>query len=111
MLRITSFVSFSHYVYFALSFDEKIILPSIHELRALLNFRKMYPQLLRIRILRNFILQCYVRALFNYDPIDDSLLPCEKLGLEFKIGDILQVLEENLKHVLCEFFPYFKSFA
>lgn len=32
-----------------------------------------------------------MRALFDYDPTDDTLLPCKEIGLEFKRGDILQV--------------------
>lgn len=39
--------------------------------------------------------QCYMRALFNYDPAIDSLLPCPEIGLEFKSGDILQVRVNN----------------
>lgn len=34
----------------------------------------------------------YVRALFGYDPTKDSLLPCPEIGLPFKYGDILQVV-------------------
>lgn len=32
-----------------------------------------------------------MRALFDYDPKEDTLLPCKEIGLEFKRGDILQV--------------------
>lgn len=32
-----------------------------------------------------------MRALFNYEPNDDSLLPCKEIGLPFENGDILQV--------------------
>jgi len=34
----------------------------------------------------------YVRALFGYDPAKDSLLPCPEIGLPFKYGDVLQVV-------------------
>lgn len=37
------------------------------------------------------IFQCYMRALFDYDPEDDTLLPCKEIGLPFQYGDILQV--------------------
>ncbi|KAJ0181678.1 hypothetical protein K1T71_002400 [Dendrolimus kikuchii] len=40
-------------------------------------------------------LSCYVRALFDYDPKDDTLLPCKEIGLEFKKGDILQVSDRK----------------
>lgn len=32
-----------------------------------------------------------MRALFDYEPNDDSLLPCKEIGLPFLNGDILQV--------------------
>ncbi|XP_067622145.1 protein PALS2 isoform X2 [Eurosta solidaginis] len=37
-------------------------------------------------------LTCFMRALFDYNPLDDSLLPCKDIGLPFKSGDILQIL-------------------
>ncbi|ALC38718.1 vari [Drosophila busckii] len=37
-------------------------------------------------------LTCYMRALFSYSPSEDSLLPCRDLGLPFKSGDILQII-------------------
>ncbi|XP_049886862.1 protein PALS2 isoform X1 [Pectinophora gossypiella] len=40
-------------------------------------------------------LSCYMRALFDYDPTDDTLLPCKEIGLEFKRGDILQVSDRK----------------
>ncbi|XP_023224610.1 MAGUK p55 subfamily member 6-like isoform X2 [Centruroides sculpturatus] len=39
--------------------------------------------------------QCYVKALFSYDPSKDSLLPCKDIGLAFKQGDILQILNQE----------------
>ncbi|XP_022197062.1 MAGUK p55 subfamily member 6 isoform X4 [Nilaparvata lugens] len=39
--------------------------------------------------------QYYVRALFDYDPSEDSLIPCKELGLPFKQGDILTVLNQK----------------
>ncbi|CAG2161381.1 unnamed protein product [Oppiella nova] len=35
---------------------------------------------------------CYMRALYNYDPTEDSLLPCREVGLAFKQGDILEIV-------------------
>lgn len=32
-----------------------------------------------------------MRALFDYEPNDDTLLPCKEIGLPFENGDILQV--------------------
>ncbi|XP_063838922.1 protein PALS2 isoform X3 [Ostrinia nubilalis] len=40
-------------------------------------------------------LTCYMRALFDYDPKEDTLLPCKEIGLEFKRGDILQVSDRK----------------
>lgn len=38
---------------------------------------------------------CFMRALFNYDPNQDKLLPCKEVGVEFKQGDILEVLSQE----------------
>lgn len=35
--------------------------------------------------------QIFVRAQFDYDPLDDELIPCAQAGIAFRIGDILQV--------------------
>lgn len=35
---------------------------------------------------------CYMRAQFDYDPTLDQLLPCQDIGLSFKRGDILQII-------------------
>ncbi|XP_021701679.1 MAGUK p55 subfamily member 6 isoform X4 [Aedes aegypti] len=37
-------------------------------------------------------LTCYMRALFDYDPAEDNLLPCQELGLAFQRSDILQII-------------------
>uniref|UniRef100_A0A131Z4I8 Calcium/calmodulin dependent serine protein kinase/membrane associated guanylate kinase n=1 Tax=Rhipicephalus appendiculatus TaxID=34631 RepID=A0A131Z4I8_RHIAP len=39
--------------------------------------------------------QCFVKALYTYDPSKDTLLPCKEIGLAFKQGDILQVLNQE----------------
>ncbi|XP_065080151.1 protein PALS2 isoform X2 [Ochlerotatus camptorhynchus] len=36
--------------------------------------------------------QCYMRALFDYDPVEDNLLPCQEIGLAFQRSDILQII-------------------
>ena len=36
-------------------------------------------------------LQFFVRAMFDYDPANDNLLPCQDIGLSFFKGDILEV--------------------
>ncbi|XP_059614144.1 protein PALS2 isoform X2 [Phlebotomus argentipes] len=36
--------------------------------------------------------QCYMRSLFDYDPTQDTLLPCQDIGLQFHHGDILQII-------------------
>ncbi|XP_014362749.2 protein PALS2 isoform X1 [Papilio machaon] len=40
-------------------------------------------------------LSCYMRALFDYDPKEDTLLPCKEIGLPFNKGDILQVSDRK----------------
>ncbi|KAL1123832.1 hypothetical protein AAG570_001603, partial [Ranatra chinensis] len=37
----------------------------------------------------------YMRALFSYDPKEDTLLPCREIGLAFDRGDILQILNQK----------------
>ncbi|CAL8135551.1 unnamed protein product [Orchesella dallaii] len=39
--------------------------------------------------------QCFMRALFTYDPKLDTLSPCKELGLSFKTGDILQIVDQS----------------
>ena len=38
------------------------------------------------------ILQIFVRALFDYEPESDELNPCRQAGLNFRVGDILEVI-------------------
>ncbi|XP_050302662.1 protein PALS2 isoform X5 [Anthonomus grandis grandis] len=40
-------------------------------------------------------LTCYMRALFEYRPEEDSLLPCKEIGLSFERGDILQIVDQR----------------
>lgn len=37
----------------------------------------------------------FFRAQFDYDPQDDDHLPCQELGLSFRKGDILEVLNQD----------------
>uniref|UniRef100_A0A3Q2TQY1 MAGUK p55 scaffold protein 3 n=1 Tax=Fundulus heteroclitus TaxID=8078 RepID=A0A3Q2TQY1_FUNHE len=37
----------------------------------------------------------YMRALFDYTPLDDKATPCQEAGLPFKRGDILQVVTQD----------------
>ncbi|XP_074099697.1 MAGUK p55 subfamily member vari isoform X4 [Cotesia typhae] len=37
---------------------------------------------------------CYMRALFDYDPSEDTLLPCREIGLPFSRSDILQIVDQ-----------------
>lgn len=36
-----------------------------------------------------------MRALFAYDPQEDTLLPCKEIGLAFDRGDILQIVDQK----------------
>ncbi|KAJ8961179.1 hypothetical protein NQ318_008860 [Aromia moschata] len=40
-------------------------------------------------------LTCYMRALYEYNPQEDSLLPCKEIGLAFDRGDILQIVDQR----------------
>ncbi|XP_062874466.1 MAGUK p55 subfamily member 3 [Trichomycterus rosablanca] len=37
----------------------------------------------------------YMRALFDYVPLEDKATPCQEAGLPFKCGDILQVVSQD----------------
>ncbi|XP_063869137.1 peripheral plasma membrane protein CASK-like isoform X10 [Scylla paramamosain] len=37
----------------------------------------------------------YVRAQFDYDPLEDDLIPCAQAGISFKMGDILQIISKD----------------
>ncbi|XP_039473031.1 MAGUK p55 subfamily member 7 isoform X1 [Oreochromis aureus] len=39
--------------------------------------------------------QMFVKALFDYDPKDDSTIPCKEAGLAFKKGCILQIMSQD----------------
>jgi len=37
----------------------------------------------------------FVRAQFEYDPLEDDLIPCAQAGIPFNIGDILQIISKD----------------
>ena len=37
---------------------------------------------------------CYMKALYSYDPKEDSLHPCPEIGLMFFQGDILAIVNQ-----------------
>ncbi|KAK2581825.1 hypothetical protein KPH14_002293 [Odynerus spinipes] len=37
---------------------------------------------------------CYMRALFDYEPSEDTLLPCKEIGLRFMKGNVLQIVDQ-----------------
>lgn len=37
----------------------------------------------------------YIRTMFNYDPLDDDMIPCTQAGISFRIGQILQVINRD----------------
>ncbi|KAL1123188.1 hypothetical protein AAG570_002275 [Ranatra chinensis] len=42
-----------------------------------------------------FCPQIFVRAQFDYDPLEDDLIPCAQAGISFKTGDILQIISKD----------------
>ena len=40
----------------------------------------------------------HVKTLFSYNPAEDIQLPCTEVGLEFKCGDILTVVNRDDAH-------------
>ena len=45
-------------------------------------------------LIKSFV-QVFVRAHFDYDPEKDKIIPCKDAGLSFKIGDVLQIVEQE----------------
>ncbi|XP_076068887.1 peripheral plasma membrane protein CASK isoform X4 [Oratosquilla oratoria] len=41
------------------------------------------------------IKKIYVRAQFDYDPLEDDLIPCAQAGIAFRTGDILQIISKD----------------
>ncbi|XP_024084789.1 peripheral plasma membrane protein CASK isoform X2 [Cimex lectularius] len=39
--------------------------------------------------------EIFVRAQFDYDPLEDDLIPCAQAGIAFKTGDILQIISKD----------------
>ncbi|XP_070491286.1 peripheral plasma membrane protein CASK isoform X4 [Chironomus tepperi] len=42
--------------------------------------------------------EIFVRAQFDYDPLDDDLIPCAQAGIAFRVGDILQIISKDDHH-------------
>ncbi|XP_072927723.1 MAGUK p55 subfamily member 2b isoform X5 [Hemitrygon akajei] len=39
--------------------------------------------------------QVFVKCHFEYDPVNDNLIPCKEAGLKFTYGDILQIVNQE----------------
>lgn len=64
---------------------------------------KILPEKLSKQIIHDFLIflpQIFVRAQFDYDPLDDELIPCAQAGIAFRVGDILQVTYTTLTNEL-----------
>ncbi|XP_050349322.1 peripheral plasma membrane protein CASK isoform X2 [Nymphalis io] len=42
--------------------------------------------------------EIFVRAQFDYDPLEDELIPCAQAGIAFNTGDILQIISKDDAH-------------
>ncbi|KAK0157876.1 hypothetical protein PV328_011565 [Microctonus aethiopoides] len=42
--------------------------------------------------------EIFVRAQFDYDPLEDEHIPCAQAGIAFKTGDILQIISKDDHH-------------
>lgn len=42
--------------------------------------------------------EIFVRAQFDYDPLEDELIPCAQAGISFRTGDILQIISKDDHH-------------
>lgn len=50
-----------------------------------------YRGLVKVNQYGVFLLQIFVRALFDYNPEDDDMIPCPQAGVSFRVGDVLRV--------------------
>ncbi|XP_055908335.1 peripheral plasma membrane protein CASK isoform X2 [Eupeodes corollae] len=55
-------------------------------------------ELFRIRPAPVLVEQIFVRAQFDYNPLDDELIPCAQAGIAFQTGDILQIISKDDQH-------------
>lgn len=39
-----------------------------------------------------------MRAQFDYNPLEDQLIPCAQAGIQFNTGDILQIISKDDHH-------------
>ena len=53
------------------------------------------------QIYTNILQQFFIRALFDYNPENDNLLPCQDIGLPFSHGDIMEVKISELYESRC----------
>uniref|UniRef100_A0A3B4G3L2 Membrane palmitoylated protein 3 n=1 Tax=Pundamilia nyererei TaxID=303518 RepID=A0A3B4G3L2_9CICH len=56
---------------------------------------KIIPAIKEEDRLKESKLQVYMRALFDYIPLEDKATPCQEAGLPFKRGDIIQVVTQD----------------
>ncbi|XP_048524078.1 peripheral plasma membrane protein CASK-like isoform X3 [Dendroctonus ponderosae] len=42
--------------------------------------------------------EIFVRAQFDYEPLEDDLIPCAQAGIAFRTGDILQIISKDDHH-------------
>lgn len=40
-------------------------------------------------------IQVFFKCHYDYDPANDSLIPCKEAGLRFETGDILQIVNQD----------------
>jgi hypothetical protein len=84
----------------------KYVPGSLHSLHSLKRLFHMLSILLLLNVtmfIHTFLcFQIFVRAQFDYDPLDDDLIPCAQAGIAFKTGDILQV--SKFRYIFLSYF-------
>ncbi|XP_018650658.1 MAGUK homolog [Schistosoma mansoni] len=77
--------------------NEPVAGRSVEHLQRLLRNARGNVSLKIIPSYRTHPLQCeiYVRAMFDYNPENDDLIPCTQAGIHFHIGDILQIISKD----------------
>nr|CAH8838357.1 unnamed protein product [Trichobilharzia regenti] len=77
--------------------NEPVAGRSVEHLQRLLRNARGNVSLKIIPSYRTHPLQCeiYVRAMFDYSPENDDLIPCTQAGIHFHVGDILQIISKD----------------
>lgn len=87
----------SHTLHFSIQYSKTVdvISPISYRITDTATNRNERNALKNINIMIFLHRQIFVRAQFDYDPLEDELIPCAQAGIAFKTGDILQIISKD----------------